>query len=557
MNPHFAKKLLQLDTKATNPILKSKKIAHLYAHIGYYFLEILNPTQDNGRMLSNQELKNKNQYFMDMNNFKKRLRKISSLQKPKKPQTNEDFAKQLTLEHDADFIFDGDLSALNLIHDIKDYTRQDFFKQFGLSFKLCPAGIVQRKYLSQAIFFLNEYIKIENHEIKKQYTMGSGYNQLANTPNLPTQPEVEGNEEKKEAENLYNKEFQVQISQPFWMLDGEITLGLFEKVMGYHLNFLKQAQQDARKKKNGNNSLLDPYSFLPANNIDWDVAILFCNRLSRILGLQPCYLDYQGNPILSMREYWELAQIGQCPEFYTWGVNETKISADKNHYPREIYKLQNVDPSQIQVHWDQSANGFRLPTTSEWILALNLPYDEPPKNINDLAWHKYNSKGQIQAIKQKLPNRFGLYDMMGNVSELVFDFVFEQVLVDLTPFGQKSFIRFNQKSPLVVRNLDTVRDVVGKLKKDFYVGTPKQVSILEHESFESKYRKDLSFELRIPKRWQFGYFHFDASSVPHHTYTLETTYTGFLNLEVSQIDEPTLLKGSNNQIGFRICQNLN
>ena len=78
---------------------------------------------------------------------------------------------------------------------------------------------------------------------------------------------------------------------------------------------------------------------------------------------------------------------------------------------------------------------FDLPTEAQWeyacragtTTALNSGKDlsngdgNACSNLNDVAWYKNNSSGKTHPVGLKKPNNWGLYDMHGNVEELLKD----------------------------------------------------------------------------------------------------------------------------------------
>jgi formylglycine-generating enzyme required for sulfatase activity len=62
---------------------------------------------------------------------------------------------------------------------------------------------------------------------------------------------------------------------------------------------------------------------------------------------------------------------------------------------------------------------YRLPTEAEWEYC-SKSCDKIP--LNDQAWYYENSNNKTHPVKQKQPNKLGLYDMLGNVWEWVQDF---------------------------------------------------------------------------------------------------------------------------------------
>lgn len=85
---------------------------------------------------------------------------------------------------------------------------------------------------------------------------------------------------------------------------------------------------------------------------------------------------------------------------------------------------------------------FRLPTDAEWKYAAlgGQDYLYSGSNlIDDVAWYNTNSENKTHPVGKKLPNKYGLYDMTGNVAEFVNDWMGAQDQYDqINPQGPKS-----------------------------------------------------------------------------------------------------------------------
>ena len=70
---------------------------------------------------------------------------------------------------------------------------------------------------------------------------------------------------------------------------------------------------------------------------------------------------------------------------------------------------------------------YRLPTEAEWEYAVRAGskaayfFDDDPEKLATFAWYSKNSNGETHPVGTKEPNKWGLYDVYGNVCEWTID----------------------------------------------------------------------------------------------------------------------------------------
>lgn len=97
-------------------------------------------------------------------------------------------------------------------------------------------------------------------------------------------------------------------------------------------------------------------------------------------------------------------------------VMKTKLFHFKNkpNNPAENISWEDVNAFIKELNKTDKKYSYRLPTEQEWELCAKSCDDQP---IEKIAWSWENSKGAIQPVRKKKPNKLGLYDMLGNVWE--------------------------------------------------------------------------------------------------------------------------------------------
>ena len=94
--------------------------------------------------------------------------------------------------------------------------------------------------------------------------------------------------------------------------------------------------------------------------------------------------------------------------------------------PVEQVSWNNVQDFIVKLN-QKTGRKYRLPSEAEWEYALRAgtttewSFGNDVSKLGNYAWHGRSSGNKTQAVGQKLPNAFGLFDMHGNVWEWVED----------------------------------------------------------------------------------------------------------------------------------------
>lgn len=148
----------------------------------------------------------------------------------------------------------------------------------------------------------------------------------------------------------------------------------------------------------------------PVTDIGWYDAVVWCNALSEMTGRRPCYYtDEARTQVLRRPLPWRVSMY-QGKDPYSRGPGELRWAP-------------------VYGRWE--TDGFRLPTEAEWQCACappdpsvplsGFPWDGGGGEAPKYGWMAANSGGTTHPVGQLPPNRLGLHDFCGNVSEWVWD----------------------------------------------------------------------------------------------------------------------------------------
>lgn len=140
-----------------------------------------------------------------------------------------------------------------------------------------------------------------------------------------------------------------------------------------------------------NPSTFGPETSYPVDSVTWFEAIAYANVVSVREQLSPCFLDSHAN----------------------------------------AYSLQSAAALEEPLFIGLDCLGFRLPTEAEWeYLARAGEVRQTYGDLREVAWYADNSGGSPYAVGQLIPNMWGVYDVLGNLSEWTLDAFQAELLGD-------------------------------------------------------------------------------------------------------------------------------
>ena len=199
---------------------------------------------------------------------------------------------------------------------------------------------------------------------------------------------------------------EVTITKGFYMGKYLITQSQYKEVMGYNRSSFITAPTGENKFR------------LPVENVSWYEVLVFCNRLSVRDGYTPAF------ELLKIGNTWPDGWHNNTTLWPSdWDTNTAYWSVDPNDWG-PVPKVMNKTWDNVRMV--NGSTGYRLPTEAQWEYACRAgtttAFNTESNTENfDTGWFWDNSKSRTHQVGLKPPNRWGLYDMHGNLYEWCWD----------------------------------------------------------------------------------------------------------------------------------------